>query len=106
MHNLWILNCSFSNIAAFLITVIKMADDYEKDDESFNPMKISKFQNKEECAKNNVPQLYDLAMSNFKQQNMTAWRPIPTLLYTISIFLIIIAIGIAFGVPLLSIHNH
>ena len=79
-----------------------MAEDNEKEDPNFNPMDISKYKDRKYCEENNILPLHALAMSNFKQQNMPAWRPIPSLLYSVSIFLVVAAIGIAFGVPLLS----
>jgi len=81
-----------------------MEDEREiKEDPSFNPMHIEDFQDEKKCQERGAPHLYELAKSEFKQQNMTAWRPIPTLCYSVGIFVAISIVCFAFGIPLLSI---
>ena len=79
------------------------ATDECEEDPSFNPMKLEPFRNREYCEQKGLLELHQLAMSDFKQQNMPAWRPIPTLFYSMTIFFIIAVVCFAFGVPLLSI---
>ncbi|MDR3549500.1 MAG: hypothetical protein P4M11_14745 [Candidatus Pacebacteria bacterium] len=79
-----------------------MGDELEKEDPNFNPMNIETFRDKKKLEERGLLELYNLAMSDFKQQNMPALRPIPTLFYSVSVFLIIIVVCLAFGIPLLS----
>ena len=79
-------------------------DDIE--DPNFNPMHIEDFFDEEQCKEKGEPELYNLAKSNFKQQNMSSWRPVPTLCYSVGIFLVITVISLAFGIPLLSIYSN
>ncbi len=81
----------------------KMGDENDiKEDPNFNPMRLEKFQDRKYCEDLKAPELYDLAMSKFKQQNMDAWRPIPTLFYSVGIFVAIILICLTFGIALLG----
>ena len=83
-----------------------MAEDYDiKEDPQFNPMHIEEFHNRKKCEEKGLLQLYELATSNFKQQSMPAWRPIPTLLYSISIFVAITILSLSLGIALLGISS-
>jgi len=77
-----------------------MEDEIE--DANFNPMHIKDFLDREKCEQRGAPQLYELAKSNFKQQNMSAWRPVPTLCYSVGVFIVIILVSLGFGIPLIG----
>ena len=79
-----------------------MGDEHDNEDKNFNPMNLKRYLNKEECERAGLLELHTLATSEFKQQNMDAWRPIPTLSYSVGIFLAIATICVAFGIPLLG----
>eukprot|EP00826_Nyctotherus_ovalis_P066179 TRINITY_DN9761_c0_g1_i7.p1 TRINITY_DN9761_c0_g1~~TRINITY_DN9761_c0_g1_i7.p1 ORF type:complete len:349 (+),score=32.87 TRINITY_DN9761_c0_g1_i7:184-1230(+) len=79
-----------------------MYEDYGEDNPLFNPMHIEDFLDEEKCRQRGAPHLYALAKSNFRQQNMAALRPVPTLCYSISVFVLIAAAAFAFGIPILG----
>lgn len=78
-----------------------MEDDYGNVEGSFNPMNLKKFIKEMEEAKK--PELAELAQSNFKQQNMPAWRPIPTLYYSVCMFCVIIIVCLPLGIAIISL---
>jgi len=65
-------------------------------------MHLEDYLDEEKCKEKGVPKLYALAKSNFRQQNMDALRPIPTLCYSISVFIIIAVLAFVFGIPILG----
>lgn len=71
-------------------------------DSKFNPMRIEEFLDVENCERLGNLRLYELAKSKFKQQNMVAWRPVPTWCYSVSIFVIISLLCFILGAILLS----
>jgi len=75
-----------------------MDENPDRDDPNFNPMQIDEFRDLDYCKRKGAEQLYTLANSNFKQQNMAAVRPIPTLCYSVSVFVIIIVLCFSFGI--------
>jgi hypothetical protein len=77
-----------------------MEEEYGNTEGSFNTMNLKKFIADMERA--NKPELAELAKSEFKQQNMPAWRPIPTLGYSICMFLVVIIVCLPLGIGIIS----
>ena len=77
-----------------------MTEESDKEDKNFNPMHIEYFYNEVTCRRLGAPQLYELAKSNFKQQNLPAWRPVPTLCYSIGMFVFIALLSFILGISL------
>jgi hypothetical protein len=79
-----------------------MEGNPDKEDPNFNPMRIEDFKDLDYCKRKGAERLYTLANSNFRQQNMAAIRPIPTVCYSVSIFIIIIILCLSFGITTIS----
>jgi hypothetical protein len=78
----------------------------EQEKLNFNPMNMDEFLDEETCRERNILHVHKKAKSNFKQQNLDAWRPVPTPIHAVIFFVVVALIGLVFGIPLLGKVSH